>query len=56
MMVSPVGSIKVNMSHSDCVKIFPMAIIKGAIPWWSLPYNWIIGEAYPTSTSIEPDF
>ncbi|KAF7428587.1 hypothetical protein PC9H_007813 [Pleurotus ostreatus] len=26
-----------------CVfKIFPMGLIKGVIPWWSLPVNWII--------------
>ncbi|KAJ7144992.1 Formate/nitrite transporter [Mycena crocata] len=22
--------------------VFPMAVIKGAVPWWSLPLNWII--------------
>ncbi|KAF9051227.1 Formate/nitrite transporter [Hymenopellis radicata] len=22
--------------------VFPMAVLKGAVPWWSLPVNWII--------------
>jgi hypothetical protein len=25
-------------------QVFPMAIIKGAVPIWSLPVNWIIGK------------
>lgn len=26
---------------------FPMACVKGAVPWWSLPVNWIIGRLNP---------
>ncbi|OBZ66535.1 putative formate transporter [Grifola frondosa] len=22
--------------------VYPMACIKGAVPWWGLPYNWVI--------------
>ena len=32
-----------------------MAIIKGAIPWWSLPYNWIIGAANSVLALLFPD-
>jgi formate/nitrite transporter FocA (FNT family) len=25
--------------------VFPMAVMKRAVPWWGLPYNWIVGMA-----------
>ncbi len=31
-------------SHTSAAKIFPMAIIKRAIPWWSLPINFLLGK------------
>ena len=27
------------------MQVFPMAVIKRAVPIWSLPLNWIIGES-----------
>lgn len=27
------------------VQIFPMAVATRSIPWWSLPLNWLIGQA-----------
>jgi len=38
-------------------QIFPIATLKGAIPWWSLPVNWIIGKlalSSPTELSDPP--
>ena len=26
-------------------KVFPMAVWTKAVPWWSLPLNWIVGES-----------
>ncbi len=28
-------------------KIYPMACIRGAVPWWGLLYNWLIGVHTP---------
>ncbi|KAJ2979296.1 hypothetical protein NUW54_g11158 [Trametes sanguinea] len=44
------GSGGINESNPGLVKflsgavfpVYPMACIKGAVPWWGLPYNWII--------------
>ncbi|KAI0958186.1 hypothetical protein AcV7_004072 [Taiwanofungus camphoratus] len=38
----------VYQAHLRRTQIFPMAIIKGAVPWWGLPWNWLIG-ARPSS-------
>jgi hypothetical protein len=26
-------------------KVFTIAVWKKAVPWWSLPLNWIVGES-----------
>ncbi|KAG1775359.1 putative formate/nitrite transporter [Suillus placidus] len=41
------GSPGLTASNPGIVKvpaalIFPMAVLKGAIPWWSIPVNWIV--------------
>ena len=28
----------------EAPQIFPMAAVKGAIPWWGVLVNWIIGK------------
>ncbi|KAL0956521.1 hypothetical protein HGRIS_002662 [Hohenbuehelia grisea] len=44
--VFPVGLVMIVLQGQELLTsnmmIFPMALIKGAIPWWSLPVNWII--------------
>ncbi|KAF8161173.1 Formate/nitrite transporter [Crassisporium funariophilum] len=44
--VFPVGLVMIVLQGQELLTsnmmIFPMAIAKGAIPWWSLPVNWII--------------
>ena len=26
------------------LQVFPMAVLKRAVPWWALPLNWLVGE------------
>ncbi|KAF8441480.1 putative formate/nitrite transporter [Boletus edulis BED1] len=44
--VFPVGLVMIVLQGFDLLTsnlmIFPMAAIKGAIPWWGIPVNWII--------------
>jgi len=44
--VFPVGLVMIVLQGQELLTsnmmIFPMAVIKGAIPWWSLPLNFII--------------
>ncbi|KAI8994103.1 Formate/nitrite transporter [Trametes punicea] len=44
--VFPVGLIMIVLQGQELLTsnmmIFPMACIKGAVPWWGLFYNWII--------------
>ncbi|THV02340.1 putative formate/nitrite transporter [Dendrothele bispora CBS 962.96] len=44
--VFPVGLVMIVLNGYELLTsnmmVFPMAILKGAIPWWSLPVNWII--------------
>ncbi|KAM5543107.1 hypothetical protein V8D89_002981 [Ganoderma adspersum] len=44
--VFPVGLIMIVLQGQELLTsnmmIFPMACIKGAVPWWSLPYNWLV--------------
>ncbi|KAI0823708.1 Formate/nitrite transporter [Trametes gibbosa] len=44
--VFPVGLIMIVLQGQELLTsnmmIFPMACIKGAVPWWALPYNWLI--------------
>ncbi|GJE97408.1 formate/nitrite transporter family protein [Phanerochaete sordida] len=44
--VFPVGLVMIVLGGHELLTsnmlVFPMAIIKGAIPFWSLPLNWII--------------
>lgn len=30
-----------------------MAVLKGVIPWWSLPLNWVIGGFQPQALSVK---
>ncbi|KAF8893951.1 Formate/nitrite transporter [Infundibulicybe gibba] len=45
-MVFPVGLIMIVLQGQELLTsnmlIFPMAVCKRAIPWWSLPLNWLI--------------
>jgi len=45
-LVFPVGLVMIVLQGHELLTsnmmIFPMAIIKRAIPWWSLPFNWLI--------------
>jgi len=45
-LVFPVGLVMIVLQGQELLTsnmmIHPMAIIKGAIPWWSLPMNWLI--------------
>ncbi|EJD35633.1 Formate/nitrite transporter [Auricularia subglabra TFB-10046 SS5] len=44
--VFPVGLVMIVLQGQELLTsnmmIFPMGIMKRVIPWWSLPYNWII--------------
>ncbi|KAI0915682.1 hypothetical protein AcV5_003536 [Taiwanofungus camphoratus] len=44
--VFPVGLVMIVLQGHELLTsnmmIFPMAIIKGAVPWWGLPWNWLI--------------
>ncbi|KAJ8497135.1 hypothetical protein ONZ51_g686 [Trametes cubensis] len=44
--VFPVGLIMIVLQGQELLTsnmmIYPMACLKGAVPWWGLPYNWII--------------
>ncbi|KAH9858645.1 Formate/nitrite transporter [Lenzites betulinus] len=44
--VFPVGLIMIVLQGQELLTsnmmIYPMACIKGAVPWWGLPYNWLI--------------
>jgi len=44
--VFPVGLVMIVLQGFDLLTsnlmIFPMAVVKGALPWWSIPVNWII--------------
>jgi len=44
--VFPVGLVMIVLQGQELLTsnmmIFPMGIMKRAVPWWSLPYNWII--------------
>ncbi|KAG8213708.1 putative formate/nitrite transporter [Butyriboletus roseoflavus] len=44
--VFPVGLVMIVLQGFDLLTsnlmIFPMAAVKGAIPWWGIPVNWII--------------
>ncbi|KAK7692849.1 hypothetical protein QCA50_004484 [Cerrena zonata] len=45
-LVFPVGLVMIVLQGQELLTsnmmIHPMAILKGAIPWWSLPLNWVI--------------
>ncbi|KAJ8696756.1 hypothetical protein PTI98_006599 [Pleurotus ostreatus] len=45
-LVFPVGLVMIVLQGQELLTsnmmIFPMGLIKGVIPWWSLPVNWII--------------
>ncbi|KDQ53619.1 hypothetical protein JAAARDRAFT_136825 [Jaapia argillacea MUCL 33604] len=47
--VFPVGLVMIVLQGHELLTsnmmIFPMAIVKGAIPWWSLPLNWFVVTA-----------
>jgi hypothetical protein len=32
-------------------QVFPMAVLSGAVPWWSLPLNWLVGKSLPGHVS-----
>lgn len=32
-----------NLPAGHIIQVFTMTVLKGAIPWWGLPLNWIIG-------------
>lgn len=34
----------ISFSFKTFLQVFSMAVMKGRIPWWSLPLNWIIGQ------------
>ncbi|EIM79884.1 Formate/nitrite transporter [Stereum hirsutum FP-91666 SS1] len=44
--VFPVGLVMIVLQGQELLTsnmmIFPMAAIKGAIPWWSIPLNWLV--------------
>ncbi|OAX43181.1 putative formate/nitrite transporter [Rhizopogon vinicolor AM-OR11-026] len=44
--VFPVGIVMIALQGLELLTsnlmTFPMAVLKGAIPWWSIPVNWII--------------
>lgn len=44
--VFPVGLVMIVLQGFDLltsnIMIFPMAVLNGALPWWSIPVNWII--------------
>ncbi|KAJ4483321.1 Formate/nitrite transporter [Lentinula aciculospora] len=44
--VFPVGLVMIVLNGYELLTsnmmYFPMAVVKGAVPWWSLPVNWII--------------
>ncbi|KAG1716399.1 hypothetical protein ID866_751 [Astraeus odoratus] len=44
--VFPVGLVMIVLQGFDLLTsnlmIFPMAVLRGALPWWSIPVNWII--------------
>ncbi|KAG1734716.1 putative formate/nitrite transporter [Suillus paluster] len=44
--VFPVGLVMIVLQNFDLLTsnlmIFPMAVLRGAIPWWSIPVNWTI--------------
>lgn len=44
--VFPVGLIMIVLQGQELLTsnlmIFPMAVIKGVVPWWGLPWNWLI--------------
>jgi len=45
-IVFPVGLVMIVLQGQELLTsnmmVFPMAIMKGVVPWWSLPVNWII--------------
>ncbi|KAJ3724597.1 Formate/nitrite transporter [Lentinula raphanica] len=45
--VFPVGLVMIVLNGYELLTsnmmYFPMAVIKKAVPWWSLPVNWLIG-------------
>ncbi|CAA7259120.1 unnamed protein product [Cyclocybe aegerita] len=55
--VFPVGLVMIVLQGQELLTsnmmVFPMAVLKGAIPWWSLPINWIIVH-YTGIVSTEP--
>ncbi|KAJ3482088.1 hypothetical protein NLI96_g7212 [Meripilus lineatus] len=44
--VFPVGLVMIVLQGQELLTsnmmVHPMAVLKGAIPWWSLPLNWVI--------------
>ncbi|KZT04651.1 Formate/nitrite transporter [Laetiporus sulphureus 93-53] len=44
--VFPVGLIMIVLQGQELLTsnmmIFPMACLKGAVPWWGLPWNWLL--------------
>ncbi|KAI9453162.1 Formate/nitrite transporter [Lactarius psammicola] len=44
--VFPVGLVMIVLQGQELLTsnmmVFPMAILKGAVPWWSLPLNWLV--------------
>ncbi|KAI6121459.1 putative formate/nitrite transporter [Pisolithus sp. B1] len=45
-LVFPVGLVMIVLQGFDLLTsnlmIFPMAVLKGSLPWWSIPVNWTI--------------
>ena len=39
-------------SYWYSLQVFPMGVLKRAVPWWSLPLNWLVGE--PTARFLSP--
>ncbi|CCM00843.1 uncharacterized protein FIBRA_02885 [Fibroporia radiculosa] len=52
--VFPVGLIMIILQGFELLTsnmmIFPMACLKGAVPWWGLPWNWFLGMSAVIST------
>lgn len=43
LLGSAIFPAKIEPEHDGFFQTFPMAVLTRAIPWWSLPVNWIIG-------------
>lgn len=44
--VFPIGLVMIILNGTELLTsnlmVFPMAVIKRAVPWWSLPLNWVV--------------